>query len=66
MKVNVLVDTLTETVPDSRAKTLLDTLSDINAKALMNRLRNTLAEAEAELLIAIFRPKYLSRISVTV
>ena len=65
MKVKVLVDTLTETVPDAKAKTLLDTLSDINAKALMNRLRDTLAEAEAELVIAIFRPKSFSRQSVT-
>lgn len=49
MRVKVLVDTLTKTVEDAKAKTQLDRLSDIKAMALMIWLADTLAEIEAVL-----------------
>lgn len=53
MMVKVLVDTLTKTVPDPRAKTVLARLSDIKAMALIIRLVDTLGEMGAVLLADI-------------
>ena len=50
MKVEALVHTLAETVPDGKARTPFDTLGDMKGEALMDKLANTLEEAGAETL----------------
>ena len=50
MRVEVKVDTLTDTVPGAKAKTPLHRLSVIKARALKDRIAENLAVSEAELL----------------
>lgn len=53
MRIEVIFDTLTDTVADEKAKAPLNRLSVIKAKAIKDSIGEKLAEVEAQLLVDV-------------